>query len=130
MVPSALWMITSALYFRARRFALFMAVSWRLCLEVMRLFPSRLTAQPPSYGTTCWCKDLPWELCLLLLKKSATRSLKMFIQELDLLLSGIFGFFDSNEDTIFIKELMPGLACCTRGPDKTLNITLLTSNEG
>ncbi len=58
IVPSSRWMITSDFRFFAMLFALLTAVLCLRCLDVMRLLPSRRTAQPSLYGTTCWCQVL------------------------------------------------------------------------
>ncbi len=92
MVPSRLWIMTSALYLLASRLALLMAVSWRRCFEVIRLLPSRLTAQPSPYGTTCWCQDRPLWPWRMLFKKTSTSSLKMSVQDPDGLFLGILHF--------------------------------------
>ena len=110
MVPSALWMMTSACFFLASRFAFRMAVSCNLWVEVMRWLPSRRTAQPFSCGTTCWCQVLGRLLARELLKKTSTSSIKIVIQDLEDLFAAILQFIYAVQDTVFVVFVIGGRA--------------------
>lgn len=92
--------------------ALLMAVDCFRCFEVMRLLPSRRTAQSSSYGTTCWCQVLGLFWARELLKKTSANSIRIVIQDFEVLAIG--RMFAADQDTVF-GAILVCMTTLTRG---------------